>query len=424
MRPTWGVHSDNVKIIYKQVIVPIITYAAGIWGHVWNKEYVKRMMRTFQRGFALRAIRAFHTVSSVSALALAQFMPLHLKIREAYEIENVKVQGTCPDIPEDITLERRTRPTERLHPSKRRVYTHHIANSQIEADLHTSDINIYTDGSKLEYGEVGAAYVVYYNGRTTKRKFKLNKNCSVFQAELYAINEALIWTNKHVKREEISIFSDSQSALNAIENIGNTNPLVTSIHEELNKLNRNVKFIWVKAHIGIEGNEEADVCAKSAATQHTRSAYNNFPISLAKRIIRENAMKDWEYEYEHLHGGKGMVTREWFPKLKDVREFTRKSDVSFAMTQILTEHGYHKQYLKRFKIRQDDSCPCNNTDEQTMEHLLKHCPKYSLERLTYERECHRRGSQTFDLINHDSELIKTFETFTKAIIECLKAFNV
>ena len=424
VRPTWGVHSDNVTIIYKQVIQPMITYAAGIWGHVWNKEYVKRMMRTFQRGFALRAIRAFHTVSSVSALALAQFMPLHLKIREVYEIENVKVNGICPDIPEDVTLERRTIPTDRLHPVKRRVYTHQIANSQSEANHLASDINIYTDGSKLEDGDVGSAYVVYNNGRTMKRKFKLNRNCSVFQAELFAINEALIWANKYVKREDISIYSDSQSALHAIENIGNSHPLVTSIHEKLEKLNQNVRFIWVKAHIGIEGNEEADVCAKSAATQHTRSAYNNFPLSLAKRIIRENAMKDWEIEYEHLHGGKGLVTREWFPKLKDVREFTQKSDVSFAMTQILTEHGYHKQYLKRFKIRPDDTCPCNNTDEQTMEHLLKHCPKYSHERLTYERECHRRGEQTFDLIKHDSELIKTFETFIKEIIESLKAFNV
>lgn len=31
IRPTWGIHPENVKIIYKQVIEPIICYGASIW---------------------------------------------------------------------------------------------------------------------------------------------------------------------------------------------------------------------------------------------------------------------------------------------------------------------------------------------------------------------------------------------------------
>ena len=111
---------ENVTIIYRQVIEPIITYGAEVWGDAVKYQCVIRRLRTFQRTFAIRAIRGFHTVSAVSASALSQFMPLHLKIKEIQSIETVKRTGVCPTIPEDITLERRAKPEEKLHPSKRR----------------------------------------------------------------------------------------------------------------------------------------------------------------------------------------------------------------------------------------------------------------------------------------------------------------
>lgn len=54
-RPTWGAHSENIRTIYLQVIQPIITYAAGVWGHAAKKKGLKRRLLSMQRGFALRA---------------------------------------------------------------------------------------------------------------------------------------------------------------------------------------------------------------------------------------------------------------------------------------------------------------------------------------------------------------------------------
>ena len=49
VRPTWGVHAENVRTIYKQVIKPIITYAAEIWGQVVQLDYIKRELRWTSR---------------------------------------------------------------------------------------------------------------------------------------------------------------------------------------------------------------------------------------------------------------------------------------------------------------------------------------------------------------------------------------
>ena len=54
VRPTWGVHPENVDVLYRHVIEPTITYAAGIWGQAAERESVKRLFRTFQRTFAIR----------------------------------------------------------------------------------------------------------------------------------------------------------------------------------------------------------------------------------------------------------------------------------------------------------------------------------------------------------------------------------
>ena len=83
-------------------------------------------------------------------------------------------------------------------------------------NVHT--YNIYTDGSRFTEGnevKVGCAYVVYCkNSEVFFKLFKLSPRSTVFQAELYAIKEAVQWCleRKHSAR----IFSDSQAALQSI----------------------------------------------------------------------------------------------------------------------------------------------------------------------------------------------------------------
>ncbi|CAG5058515.1 unnamed protein product [Parnassius apollo] len=90
-RPTWGAHPENISTTYHKVIVLTITYAAGIWGHVAQKRCIRRALGSMQRGFAIKAIRGFRSVSSSAALALAQFMPLDLKVWEVCAMERARL---------------------------------------------------------------------------------------------------------------------------------------------------------------------------------------------------------------------------------------------------------------------------------------------------------------------------------------------
>ena len=419
VRPTWGVHSENVSIIYRQVIEPIITYAAEVWGSVVKYEYVRRHLRSFQRTFAIRAIRGFHTISAVSALALARFTPLHLKIKEVHDIGRVKRTGVSPDIPDDVRLESRARPEELLHPSKRRLIPLHTANNQVEADALASATNIYTDGSKSDAG-VGAAFVVKHNGSNLLKKFKLNSLCSVFQAELLALSQALRWCVQHLE-SDATVFSDSLSGLNALSHPSNTNQLVNECRKHLEDIRFHIKFVWVKAHVGITGNEEADVAAKAASTSHNASAYNAFPLSLAKRIIRSNNYEEWAEEYRRATTGSG--TKFWLPTLPDVHRAMEVMEASFQLTQILTGHGFHKEYLHRFKITPDALCPCDGRTIQSLDHLIKDCNRFASERLGYRTQCTLIRAREYDISTTDADALNLFQEYATSIIDQLKAFN-
>lgn len=424
VRPTWGVHPGNVETIYHRVIEPTITYAAGVWGEAAERPSVRRVLRTLHRTFAIRAIRAFHTVSDISAGALAQFMPLHLKVREIYQIEKVKMSGTFEGLPDDIKMERRVKPQELLHPSERVKVQHHFADSQDQADSHASPTNIFTDGSKLESGNVGCAFVIHHpSGRQESRKLRLHEACTVFQAELFALDKAMTWTSKHAK-SDVTIYSDSLSSLAALKNRSNPHPLVVSIHQTLHEMSGrlDVCFVWVKAHIGISGNEQADLAAKEAATAHKSKSYTAFPISYAKHQIRKGVRQAWQQEYELADTGS--VTRSFFPSLDSICEFRTSVVTSFEMTQILTGHGFCKSYLKRFKIMDSDACPCG-LGIQNFPHLITECPKFESQRSNLIGLCGEQDIGLLDLnvMYRQPEIMDKFITFTEYVIGHLKSFN-
>ena len=102
--------------------------------------------------------------------------------------------------------------------------------------------------------------------KDTHLKQRLPDNASIFTAELKAIDLALDAVSESEDREFI-IFSDSLSVLLSLKNKELDNPLIINVLHSLHTLStahNTFVFCWIPSHIGIYGNEKADMAAKEA----------------------------------------------------------------------------------------------------------------------------------------------------------------
>ena len=77
---------------------------------------------------------------------------------------------------------------------------------------------IWTDGSRLENGAVGAAVAFREGGSWKRRGTYLGRNKEVFDAKVFAISQALeILNDREEENVQYTIFSDSQAALSRVQ---------------------------------------------------------------------------------------------------------------------------------------------------------------------------------------------------------------
>nr|KAG5687401.1 hypothetical protein BaRGS_021614 [Batillaria attramentaria] len=142
-----------------------------------------------------------------------------------------------------------------------------LAREKIEQRF-SQHLKIYTDGSVLDSGEVGCAFVIPDLGIT--RRYKLNAGLSIFSAEMYAILMACTFINDMPNPPlGAVILSDSKSSLQALERGGTRNrsdvqsEILFLAHQIITK-GTALALMWLPSHSGIRGNELADRAARGA----------------------------------------------------------------------------------------------------------------------------------------------------------------
>ncbi|XP_054015811.1 ribonuclease H-like [Hylaeus anthracinus] len=122
-----------------------------------------------------------------------------------------------------------------------------------------NDIIWYTDGSRKE-NLSGASW--YCGKGLSNEGFKqLGKYATVYQAEVIAISECTQeMLNLNINCKRITICTDSQAAIKALNKAENTSRITKECKIRLNTLAKNNRIIiqWVPGHNGITGNEKAD----------------------------------------------------------------------------------------------------------------------------------------------------------------------
>ena len=172
-------------------------------------------------------------------------------------------------------------------------------------------LKIFTDGSVMEDGAAGAAFVIpEFNNLTHSYSLPA---VSVFTAELLAISMAL----QHISAIPVTPFaivicSDSKAALTAIKSDSQNaredlvREIATTTHQLITR-GTEVRFQWVPAHVCLSGNEKADRAAKRGA-KGVDSSTVTMKIGLADVYaeLTKQAWKQWEKEFHPM-----ATAKEW-----------------------------------------------------------------------------------------------------------------
>ena len=142
-------------------------------------------------------------------------------------------------------------------------------------------------------------------------KFKLSSICTNNQAEQLAIVKALDAIAGGVpqaigKQKTTIIYTDSSITIDSLKNPPNHKILIHKIREKVTALEENnwkIQLTWVKAHVGLYGNQ-------MATDRSLRVCYDKIPKSVILSELTDASLAKWETEWHNTNNGK--VTKCYF----------------------------------------------------------------------------------------------------------------
>ena len=310
---SWGADRTTLLHLYRSLIRSKLDYGSIVYGSA-RKSYLQMLDTVHNQGLRL-ALGAFRTspVSSLNveadepslwlrreklslqyAIRLAanpsnpafevtfppQFQEYYerkpnaiksfgLRIAPLLESANINTKNIQKHSFSDIPSWCITKPTILfdLHNSKKSLSDSHLIKQNFqELQSRLSDYqHIYTDGSKVE-DKVGCAYI----SGSHHEKIRLPDGSSIFTAESKAIDMALDYVMNNSLDNKFVIFSDSLSVLKSLNHTSSKNPKIQNLIEKHHELSKTKVFLlyWLPSHVGIKGNEAADVKAKASPSRN------------------------------------------------------------------------------------------------------------------------------------------------------------
>jgi len=239
-------------------------------------------------------------------------------------------------------------------------------------------ISLYTDGSKGEDDSpVGAA--VFSQDLGIILKHKLPACTSIFSAEAWALYQALIMVESSGKLKAV-IFSDSRSVLDAVSSFSTKvcdNYLIPLFRSKFHSLSASgfcIQLVWIPSHVGIRGNEMADLAAKRAAMNGRKPKFK-VPHTALYSSIKSNMEGGFRSYLEDAFREKGIHYSSYFYQFSPKPWFYR---YSFTREQIVTinrirSNHYNLNYsLFRKNIIGSGACPCGDS-RQDVNHIIFYC---------------------------------------------------
>ena len=144
---------------------------------------------------------------------------------------------------------------------------------------------------------------------------RINDEASICTAELLAI-EASIEYICESSDDEFMVITDSLSSLQALKSQKLNNPIISNILHMCHYLSgqKDIVFCWVPSHIGIQGNERANVLAK-AALDKTKQFYYIPYIDFKYSVYLDDILQgEWNINVtSKLFGVQPIIKRSFTP---------------------------------------------------------------------------------------------------------------
>ncbi|GBL97237.1 hypothetical protein AVEN_84942-1 [Araneus ventricosus] len=142
---------------------------------------------------------------------------------------------------------------------------------------------------------------------------------------------------------------------------------------------RNLQLFWVRAHVGVIGNEAADRYAKEATARPAVDMELLKTASEFQREARSELLSLWQTRW--VQSETGRQTAKFFPLVDLVPKLYNSH-----IMQIITGHGRFPHYFKRFNISDNDTCRCGSFGDAN--HYITDC-RYTTDlrsRLRFDRD--------------------------------------
>jgi len=242
---------------------------------------------------------------------------------------------------------------------------------------YSSFMQIFTDGSKIDDPvSASAAFVIPEEGQMMK--WKLQPECTILSAELYAIYQSLIWVQNNLYQARgVVILTDSMSSTAILR----SRKPKTNMHMvyKVQQLIMNVSerfpicIQYIPAHKGIMGNELADLAAKAG---HSEQISDDSIISREEinRIVEKHMKEQWQSRYLQ-----GVALTNKGRKLAEIKNVisnwpwsaNRSRIVETSLARLRIGHVGLNEHLNRFNMNDSKYCQCGLVE--SVEHFLLEC---------------------------------------------------